>query len=251
MLNVNNLHAHAEDINIIKGLDLSVVPGEIHAIMGPNGSGKSTLANIIAGHPDYTVSTGEIRFDNGKRELDLTDLDPYERAGEGIFVGFQYPVEVPGVSNRIFLRESYNAIAKYNNRETLDPFDFEEYLEDNLATLNMDESFLDRPLNEGFSGGEKKKNEILQMSVLDPRLIILDETDSGLDIDALRIVADGINAVFSENKSRKSVILITHYQRLLDYVKPDFVHILKNGRIVRSGNHELALELEEKGYEKI
>ena len=241
MLEIKNLHARVEEKEILKGISLSVNPGEVHAIMGPNGSGKSTLAHILAGREGYEVTGGEVLFE-GK---DLLLLKPEERARAGIFLAFQYPVEIPGVNNTYFLKAALNSIRKSKGQEELDAMDFLELVKAKLGPLKMDESMLQRAVNEGFSGGEKKKNEILQMAVLEPKLAILDETDSGLDIDALKVVADGVNAL--RNKDR-SFLLVTHYQRLLDYIIPDRVHVLAQGRIVKSGGKELALELEEKGY---
>jgi len=247
MLCIKNLKVVINNKTLISGLDLMIHPGEVHAIMGPNGSGKSTLAKVIAGHPEFPVTDGEILYGPAGGELDLTILEPFERAREGIFVGFQYPTEIPGVSNEVFLREAYNSIAGYQGKRKLDPYDFQEIVKEKLKSLEMDPSFFSRPVNEGFSGGEKKKNEILQMIILDQNLIILDETDSGLDIDALKTVAKGINSMRSP---KRGIILITHYQRLLNYVEPDFVHILMAGRIIKSGHKELAIELEAKGYDQ-
>jgi Fe-S cluster assembly ATP-binding protein len=241
MLEIKNLHAKIEDNEILRGIDLSVKPGEVHAIMGPNGSGKSTLASIIAGKQDYEVTAGSIQL-NGK---DLLELDPEERAGEGIFLAFQYPVEIPGVSNTYFLRAALNAVRKYRGEKEMSASDFMKHMKSKMALLELDQSLMSRSVNEGFSGGEKKRNEIFQMAVLEPRLAVLDETDSGLDIDALKIVANGVNALRSPERG---VVVVTHYQRLLNYIVPDFVHILMDGRIVKSGGKELALELEEKGY---
>jgi Fe-S cluster assembly ATP-binding protein len=244
MLNIKNLHASIEDKPILKGIDLIVNPGEVHAIMGPNGSGKSTLASILAGREEYTVNEGSIEF-NGK---DLLEMSPEERAGEGVFLAFQYPVEIPGVSTANFLKTALNEIRKYRGLETIDAMDFLALMKEKAKLVELDLSFLQRSLNEGFSGGEKKRNEIFQMAMLEPKLSILDETDSGLDIDALRIVAQGVNALRSPDKA---TILITHYQRLLNYIVPDFVHVLYKGKIVKTGGKELALELEEKGYDWI
>jgi Fe-S cluster assembly ATP-binding protein len=227
---------------ILKGINLVVKKGEVHAIMGPNGSGKSTLSKIISGHPEYGVSKGTLRF-NGE---DILELEADERARKGIFMGFQYPVEIPGVNNAEFLRMAYNSRRKEKGLEEADPLDFEEILDAKMKALDMDARFKDRAINEGYSGGEKKRNEILQMAVLDPALAILDETDSGLDVDALKIVAGGINRL---RGPEKAIVLITHYQRLLDYVQPDFVHVLADGRIIRSGGKELALEVEKQGYD--
>ena len=241
MLEIRNLHASVEGNEILKGVDLVVNPGEVHSIMGPNGSGKSTLARVLAGEECYEVTEGEILF-NGK---DLLDMEPDERACEGVFMAFQYPVEVPGVSTKYFLKASVNAMRKHQGLDELDAFDFLELIKEKLKLVHMDESLLDRAVNEGFSGGEKKRAEIFQMAMLEPCLGVLDETDSGLDIDALRIVAEGVNKLRSPDRA---FVIITHYQRLLNYIVPDVVHILLDGRIVRSGGKELALELEEKGY---
>lgn len=242
MLEIKNLHAGLEGTEIIKGISLSVKKGEIHAIMGPNGSGKSTLSKVLAGHPSYEVTAGTVTF-NGKNLLEMT---PDIRALEGIFLGFQYPVEIPGVNNAEFLRMSYNARLVHQGKEEMDPIDFDEILDSKMRLVEMDSKYKDRSLNEGFSGGEKKKNEILQMAVLEPQLAILDETDSGLDIDALRVVANGVNKLINNTNA---VILITHYQRLLEYIKPHFVHVLSKGQIIKSGQKELALELEAQGYD--
>jgi Fe-S cluster assembly ATP-binding protein len=241
MLEIKNLHARVGDKEILKGINLSVKAGEIHAIMGPNGSGKSTLSNVLAGRDLYEVTQGEVWFE-GK---DLLELDPEERAREGIFLAFQYPVEIPGVSNTYFLRAALNAVRKHRGEEEMDAIDFLKLARAKMKLVGIDEKLIHRPVNEGFSGGEKKRNEIFQMAVLDPKLAILDETDSGLDIDALRIVANGVTTLHSEHRA---VLVITHYQRLLNYIVPDYVHVLSGGRIVRSGGKELALELEEKGY---
>ena len=244
MLELKDLHAEVEGegIEILRGVNLTITKGEIHAIMGPNGSGKSTLAKVVAGHPQYEVTKGDILF-NGESIL---EMDPDERAHAGIFLAFQYPVEVPGVTNTILLRESYNTIAASRGREELDPIEFGDYIREKLDLIEMNPEFLERSVNAGFSGGEKKRNEIFQMAVLQPSLSLLDETDSGLDIDALRVVSDGINKLHGEDDG---VVLITHYQRLLNYIVPDHVHVMIGGRIVKSGGKELALELEEKGYD--
>jgi Fe-S cluster assembly ATP-binding protein len=242
MLVIKDLHAAVDGTEIIKGISLTVNKGEVHAIMGPNGSGKSTLAKIISGHPQYEATAGEVLFE-GKN---LLELPAEERALDGIFMGFQYPVEVPGVNNAEFLRMAYNARLVRDSKEELDPLDFDELLDEKMQALGMEKKYKERNLNEGFSGGEKKKNEILQMAILEPKLAILDETDSGLDIDALKVVAHGVNKLRNENNA---LILITHYQRLLDYIKPDKVHVLSKGKIVKSGEKELALELEAQGYD--
>jgi Fe-S cluster assembly ATP-binding protein len=242
MLEIKDLKAGIGDTEILTGLSLSVKPGEVHAIMGPNGSGKSTLAQVIAGNEDYVVYDGTVEF-LGKN---LLDLQPEERAREGIFLGFQYPVEIPGVNNAYLLKAAVNAKRKHEGLDEVDAFEFLKIARETMAMLDMDPSFLNRGVNEGFSGGEKKRNEILQMAMLEPRLAILDETDSGLDIDALKAVANGINSL---RDPERSIVLVTHYQRLLDYVEPDFVHVLSQGKIVRSGDKTLALQLEEKGYE--
>jgi len=241
MLSINNLYASVGDKPILKGISLQVKAGEVHAIMGPNGSGKSTLANVLAGRDNYRVTAGEIAF-NGK---DLLPLAPEVRACEGVFLAFQYPVEIPGVSNVNMLKAAVNAIRRYRGETELDAFDFLSLIKEKAKTVEMKQEFLYRSVNEGFSGGEKKRNEILQMAMLEPRLCILDETDSGLDIDALRVVAGGVNTLRSPDRA---FVLVTHYQRLLDYIEPDFVHVLANGRIIRSGDKSLALELEDKGY---
>ncbi|HEY5616171.1 MAG TPA: Fe-S cluster assembly ATPase SufC [Bacteroidota bacterium] len=242
LLEIKNLHAAVDGNEILDGVNLTVNLGEVHAIMGPNGSGKSTLAQVIAGRDSYQVTQGQILF-NGE---DLLELDPEERAQKGVFLAFQYPVEIPGVSNTYFLRSALNAIRKSKGEEELDAMDFLKLVKDKAKWVEMDETLLNRPVNHGFSGGEKKRNEIFQMAVLEPVLAVLDETDSGLDIDALRTVANGINKL--RGKSR-AIVAVTHYQRLLNYVVPDFVHVLVDGRIVKSGGKELALELEEKGYD--
>jgi Fe-S cluster assembly ATP-binding protein len=242
VLDIRNLTASIDGNQILKGINLKVNKGEVHAIMGPNGSGKSTLAKVLAGHPAYEVTGGEVIYD-GKN---LLEMSPDERAREGVFMAFQYPVEVPGVSNSQFLRLAYNEKQKHLGEDELDPLEFKDLLKEKAALVEMDASFMTRSVNEGFSGGEKKRNEILQMAVLDPKLAVLDETDSGLDIDALRVVAEGVNKLHDPNKA---VIVVTHYQRLLNYIVPDFVHVLSGGRIVKEGGKELALELEEKGYD--
>ena len=244
MLSISNLQASIGDKQILNGIDLTVQPGEVHAIMGPNGSGKSTLANVLAGREDYTVTDGSVLFD-GK---DLLDLSAEQRAAEGIFLAFQYPIEIPGVSTTNFLKTALNEIRKYRGQTPLDAVQFLKLMKERMKLVSIDQSLLSRSLNEGFSGGEKKRNEIFQMAMLEPKLAILDETDSGLDIDALRIVAEGVNKLRSPDRS---AIVVTHYQRLLDYIVPDFVHVLYKGRIVKSGPKELAYELEEKGYDWI
>jgi Fe-S cluster assembly ATP-binding protein len=241
MLEIKNLHARAANKPILRGIDLSVGKGEVHAIMGPNGSGKSTLAQVLAGRDVYEVTDGQVIYE-GKN---LLEMSPEDRAREGVFLAFQYPVEIPGVSNVYFLRSALNTIRKSKGLEEVDAFDFLAMVRDKMKLLEIDESLMSRPVNEGFSGGEKKRNEIFQMAVLEPRLAIMDETDSGLDIDALKIVSNGVNALRSPERS---VLVVTHYQRLLSYIVPDFVHVLSEGRIVKSGGKELALELEEKGY---
>jgi len=241
MLEIDNLNTTVSGVEILKGLSLTVNVGEVHAIMGPNGSGKSTLAQVIAGHDDYVITDGSVRYD-GQNLLELT---PEERAREGVFLGFQYPVEIPGVNNAYLLKAAINAKRRYKGLNELDAFEFLQLAREKITVLDMEPSFLNRGVNEGFSGGEKKRNEIFQMTMLEPRLIILDETDSGLDIDALQVVAKGINAMRSPERA---IVVITHYQRLLDYVEPDFVHVLSEGQIVRSGDKTLARQLEEKGY---
>lgn len=244
MLQIKNLHANVDGIEILKGINLEIKAGEVHAIMGPNGSGKSTLSKVIAGHPAYEVTQGEILFEGNNIE----ELEADERARLGIFLAFQYPVEIPGVSNSILMRQAYNAMRREHGEEEMDPLEFDDYVHGKLDLVEMDPKFLDRSVNDGFSGGEKKRNEILQMAVLNPKLALLDETDSGLDIDALRIVSDGINKIKSADKG---VLLVTHYQRILNYITPDYVHVLKSGRIVKSGGKELALQLEDEGYEVV
>jgi len=244
MLSIKNVHASVEGKEILKGINLDVNAGEVHAIMGPNGSGKSTLASVLSGREEYEVTNGSVEF-LGK---DILELSPEDRAREGLFLAFQYPVEIPGVSTTNFIKTALNEKRKYHGQEPLDAVSFMKLMKEKIKLVEIDKSLLTRSINEGFSGGEKKKNEIFQMAMLEPRLTILDETDSGLDIDALRIVANGVNKLRDENRA---IIVITHYQRLLDYLQPDFVHVLLNGRIVKSGTKELALELEEKGYDFI
>jgi Fe-S cluster assembly ATP-binding protein len=241
MLDIRNLHVTVGGKPILRGIDLSVQAGEVHAIMGPNGSGKSTLARVLAGHPDYEVTEGAVTFEG----RDLLAISPEERAREGVFMAFQYPVEIPGVNNAYFLKAALNAVRTHRGLEELDAIEFMALLREKSALLEMDPSMLTRSVNEGFSGGEKKRNEIFQMALLEPRLSILDETDSGLDIDALKLVANGVNAMRGPTRG---IIVVTHYQRLLDYIVPDIVHVLSGGRIVKSGGRELALELEDKGY---
>ena len=242
LLEINDLFASTENLTILKGVNITINAGEIHAIMGRNGCGKSTLSKIIAGHPSYEITSGYIKLSG----IDIKPLEPEERAQSGIFLGFQYPIEIPGVSNLEFLRVATNARRKFLKREELDTFEFEDLVKEKLDIVKMEPTFLDRSINQGFSGGEKKRNEILQMALLEPKIAILDETDSGLDIDALRIVASGIKKIANENSG---IILITHYQRLLDEIKPDFVHVMANGKIIKTGNSELALELEKNGYD--
>jgi Fe-S cluster assembly ATP-binding protein len=242
MLELKNLHVSIGGKEILKGIDLTVNPGEVHAIMGPNGSGKSTLASVLAGREDYEVTGGRAQY----RGQDLLELDAETRAREGVFLAFQYPVEIPGVSNTYFLRTALNAIRNHRGEEPIDAIDFLSLVRDKAKTVKIDESLLKRPVNQGFSGGEKKRNEIFQLAVLEPRLAILDETDSGLDIDALKIVADGVNSL---RDPERAFVVITHYQRLLNYIVPDYVHVLMDGRIVRSGGRDLALQLEDQGYE--
>jgi len=244
MLSIHNLHASIDEKKILKGINLEIKPGEVHAIMGPNGSGKSTLASVLAGREDYTVTDGSVSF-NGK---DLLELSPEERAGEGLFLAFQYPVEIPGLSTTNFIKTAVNEVRKYRGEEALDAVSFLKLMKEKMAMVNIDQSLLSRSLNEGFSGGEKKRNEVFQMAMLQPKLAILDETDSGLDIDAIRIVANGVNKLRNKDNA---VLVVTHYQRLLDYIVPDVIHVLYNGQIVKSGPKELALELEERGYDFI
>ena len=241
MLSIKNLKVRVEEKEILKGLDLEIKPGEVHAIMCPNGSGKSTLSATLAGREDYEVTDGSVMF-NGK---DLLDLAPEDRAGEGVFMAFQYPVEIPGVTNHFFLQTAVNAVRKYRGQEAMDRFDFADFIEEKIAMLKMPADLLTRSVNVGFSGGEKKRNDILQMAALEPNLCILDETDSGLDIDALKIVSDGVNSL---RDGKRSFVIVTHYQRILDYIKPDYVHVLYQGRIVKSGDFSLVKQLEEQGY---
>ena len=244
MLSIQNLHAGIEEKKILKGINLDIKPGEVHAIMGPNGSGQSTLASVLAGRKEFEVTEGSVEF-LGK---DLLELSPEERAGEGLFLAFQYPVEIPGLSTTNFIKTAVNEVRKYRGQEPLDAVAFLKFMKEKMALMGIDQSLLSRSLNEGFSGGEKKRNEIFQMAMLQPKLAILDETDSGLDIDAIRIVANGVNKLRNKDNA---VLMVTHYQRLLDYIVPDYVHVLYNGRIVKSGPKELALELEERGYDFI
>src|SRR5215208_2484286 len=244
MLTIKNLRAGIEEREILRGINLEIKPGEVHAIMGPNGSGKSTLASVLAGRSDYEVNQGSVEF----LEKDLLELSPEERAGEGIFLAFQYPIEIPGLTTTNFIKTAVNEVRKYRGQESLDAVQFLKLMKEKMALMEISQSLLSRSLNEGFSGGEKKRNEIFQMAMLEPRLAILDETDSGLDIDAIRIVSNGVNKLRNKDNA---VLVVTHYQRLLHYIVPDFVHVLYNGRIVKSGTKELALELEERGYDFI
>lgn len=247
MLTIKNLCARVvEGTQILRGINLSVKAGEVHAIMGPNGSGKSTLARVLAGHPDYETTDGTVEYEVNRRRKNLLELAPHERACEGVFMAFQYPVEVPGVSNAVFLRAAFNAVCRHQGVPELDPLDFDDLLKEKLAFIGMAPEYVDRPVNVDFSGGEKKRNEILQMAILNPRLAVLDETDSGLDVDSLKVVAEGVNRL---RQPTNAMIVITHYQRLLQYIKPDFVHILEGGRIVRSGDYTLAEEVERNGYQ--
>ncbi len=246
MIEIKNLHAQVNEKEILKGLNLNVKAGEVHAIMGPNGAGKSSLSKVLAGHPAYTVTSGEVLYDINFEMKNLLELEPDVRAKEGIFLAYQYPVEIPGVTNFKFLQESFNAVSEHHGAAPLDENSFRKFVKEKMKVVQMREEFLDRAVNSGFSGGEKKRNEILQMAVLSPKLAILDETDSGLDIDALRIVAEGVNKLKSKDNA---IILITHYQRLLDYIQPDFVHVLADGKIIETGDKSLALKLEDKGYD--
>ena len=242
VLEVRGLTANVSGVPILKGMNLTVREGEIHAIMGPNGSGKSTFSKVIAGHPAYEITGGTVAFGG----TDLLALEPEDRARAGIFLGFQYPVEIPGVSNSAFLRLAYNTVQGARGKDELDPLEFDDYVREKVKLLDMDRAFLDRSVNEGFSGGEKKRNEILQLAVLEPKLAILDETDSGLDIDALRVVANGVNSL---QRADNAFVLVTHYQRLLNYIVPDYVHVMQSGRIIKTGGKELAVELESRGYD--
>ncbi len=246
MLTIRDLHATIDDKEVLKGINLEINAGEVHAIMGPNGSGKSTLSKVLAGHPDYTVTSGEVLYDINFKPTNLFSLTPDARAREGVFLAFQYPVEVPGVSNLTFLRASFNAVCRHQGVQEMEEAAFRQFVEKKAMLVDLNPTFLERAVNEGFSGGEKKRNEILQMAVLSPRLAILDETDSGLDIDSLKVVAQGVNKLRSKDNA---ILLITHYQRLLDYIVPDFVHVLHNGRIVQSGDKTLAMKLEKQGYD--
>lgn len=246
MLEIKNLHAKVDEKEILKGLNLSVKAGEVHAIMGPNGSGKLTLSKVLAGHPAYEVTEGEVLYEINFQMKNLLELTPDERAKEGVFLAFQYPIEVPGISNISFLQTAFNSILEHQGSEPLTDEEFRSFVEEKLKIVSMKKDFLERPVNVGFSGGEKKRNEILQMAVLAPRLALLDETDSGLDIDALRIVSEGVNKL---RRKDNAIVLVTHYQRLLQYIKPDFVHVLANGKIIETGDYKLAETLEQRGYD--
>ncbi|MBC7659648.1 MAG: Fe-S cluster assembly ATPase SufC [Chitinophagaceae bacterium] len=246
MLNIENLHVRVEEKEVLKGLNLHIKAGEVHAIMGPNGSGKSTLSKVIAGHPEYTVTSGSITYDVNFRPKNILDMQPDERARNGLFLAFQYPIEIPGIPNLEFLRAAFNAVCKHQGVDPMEHKAFDAFVREKAKLLEIDSSFLDRELNVDLSGGEKKRNEILQMAVLNPRLALLDETDSGLDVDSLRIVSEGVNKLKTDDNA---IVMITHYHRILNYIKPDFVHVLADGRIVRSGDVSLALEIEERGYD--
>lgn len=246
MLEIKDLHVAVDGTEILKGLNLNVGANEVHAIMGPNGSGKSTLSKVLAGNPEYEVTKGSVNYDVNFKPKNLLDMEPDERAREGVFLAYQYPVELPGVNNAVFLRTAFNAICKHQGVDAMDPLEFDDYLRDKLKFLDMDPSFIERDVNVDFSGGEKKRNEILQMAILNPRLAILDETDSGLDVDSLRIVATGVNRLRNQDNG---IVLITHYNRILNYIVPDFVHVLSDGKIIKTGDKNLALEIEERGYD--
>jgi Fe-S cluster assembly ATP-binding protein len=248
MLEVKGLKAEINGTEILKGLDITINAGEVHAIMGPNGAGKSTLSKVLAGHPDYEVTSGEVSYEVNFKKKNLLEMEPDERAREGVFLAFQYPTEIPGVSNSEFLRASFNAICKHQGVEELDPLDFQEFLEKKLDFLSFDKEFSNRQVNVDFSGGEKKRNEILQMAILSPRLCFLDETDSGLDVDSLRIVSEGVNKLKNDDNA---IVMVTHYQRLLDHIKPDYVHVLNDGKIIKTGDISLATEIEKRGYDWI
>ncbi len=248
MLEVKGLKASIDGTEVLKGLDVSINAGEVHAIMGPNGAGKSTLSKVLAGHPDYEVTAGEVSYEVNFKKKNLMEMEPDERAREGMFLAFQYPIEIPGVNNSEFLRASFNAICRHQGVAELDPLDFQEFLEKKLELLSFDKTFASRQVNVDFSGGEKKKNEILQMAVLSPRLCFLDETDSGLDVDSLRVVSEGVNKLKNNNNA---IVMVTHYQRLLDHIEPDFIHVLHDGQIVKTGDKTLAEEIEKRGYDWI